>query len=180
MCVPAVFVAMGAAPATAATLAAVSQVGIIVGGTMMSVNAQKRAMAYQQMQYASQQEAYKQQADSESLATLMQENDRKRKYISQISTNRALLSITGTTTDSASYRAFFKKGKEVVKRDLEKIKLMGAEKRLSSLYGVQQAGLAGKAASSAGKASIYATYGRGLMATYGVAKEFKPKWFEIA
>ena len=180
MCVPAVFMAMGASTTTAATLAAVSQVGIIVGGTMMSVNAQKRAMAYQQMQAAAQQESYKQKADSESLRTLMDENDRKRKYMSQISTNRALLSITGTTTDSASYRAFFKAGKEVIKRDLEKIKLMGAERRLNALYGVQQAGLAGKAASSAGKASIYATYGRGLMATYRTAKEFRPKWFEMA
>ena len=179
MCVPALFVAMGAAPATAATLAAVSQVGIIVGGTMMSVNAQKRAMAYQQMQFAAQQESYKQKADSESLATLMAENDRKRKYMSQISTNRALLSITGTTTDSASYRAFFKAGKEVIKKDLAKIKLMGSQRRLNALYGVQQAGLAGQAAASAGKAGIYATYGRGLMATYGVAKEFKPSWWEV-
>ncbi|ANS05375.1 hypothetical protein [uncultured Mediterranean phage] len=183
MCVPAVFVAMSGgtmAAGTAATLAAVSQVGLILGGTMMSVNAQKQAMAYQQMQYASQQQAYKNQADSAALETLMLENDRKRKYMSQISTNRALLSVSGTTQDSASYRAFFKAGKEVVKKDLEKIKLMGAEKRLASLYGVQQAGLAGKAASSAGKASIYATYGRGLMATYRTAKEFRPKWFEMA
>jgi len=41
MCVPALFMARGASGTTAATLAAVSQVGIIVGGTMMSVNAQK-------------------------------------------------------------------------------------------------------------------------------------------
>ena len=71
MCVPAAFVAMGASAATAATLAAVSQVGLIVGGTMMSVNAQRRAMAYQSMQYATQQKAYKDKADSESLRTLM-------------------------------------------------------------------------------------------------------------
>jgi len=177
MCVPAVFVAMGASAGTAATLAAVSQVGIIVGGTMMSVNAQKRAMAYQQMQYAQQAEAYKQKADSEELQTLMVENDRKSKYLRQISTNRALLSTTGTTIDSASYRAFFKKGTEVLKKDLEKIKLMGSERRLSALYGVQQSQLAGMAAKSGGKASIYATYGRGLMATYSVAREFKPQWF---
>jgi len=180
MCVPAVFVAMSGgtmAAGTAATLAAVSQVGLILGGTMMSVNAQKQAMAYQQMQYAAQQQAYKNQADSASLETLMVENDRKRKYFSQLSTNRALLSVSGTTQDSASYRAFFKAGKEVVKKDLEKIKLMGAEKRLASLYGVQQAGLAGQAALSAGKAGIISTYGRGLMSTYSVAKETKPQWF---
>ena len=177
MCVPAAFVAMGASASTAATLAAVSQVGLIVGGTMMSVNAQRRAMAYQSMQYATQQKAYKDKADSESLRTLMDENDRKKKYLSQIDENRALLSITGTTADSASYRAFFKAGKEVVKTDLQKIKLMGTERRLAALYGVQQAGLASQAASSAGTAGIYASVGRGLMAGYGIAKETKPSWF---
>ena len=179
MCVPAVFTAMGASYSTAATMAAVSQVALIAGGTMMSVNAQRRAMAYQSMQYATQQKAYKDKADSEALRTLMDENDRKKKYFAQIDENRALLSITGATADSASYRAFFKAGKEVVKKDLEKIKLMGTERRLAALYGVQQAGLAGQAAGSAGKAGIYASVGRGLMSGYGIAKETKPSWFEV-
>ena len=177
MCVPAVFTAMGASASTAATMAAVSQVALIAGGTMMSVNAQRRAMAYQSMQYATQQKAYKDKADSESLRTLMDENDRKKKYFAQLSENRALLSTSGTTADSASYRAFFKAGKEVVKTDLQKIKLMGTERRLAALYGVQQAGLAGQAAGSAGKAGIISTYGRGLMSGYGIAKETKPSWF---
>ena len=177
MCVPAVFTAMGASASTAATMAAVSQVALIAGGTMMSVNAQRRAMAYQSMQYATQQKAYKDKADSEALRTLMDENDRKKKYFAQLSENRALLSTSGTTADSASYRAFFKAGKEVVKKDLEKIKLMGTERRLAALYGVQQAGLAGQAAGSAGKAGIISTYGRGLMSGYGIAKETKPSWF---
>ena len=50
MCHPAVFTAMGASTATAGTLAAVSQIGLIAGGTMMSINAQKQAMIYQQQQ----------------------------------------------------------------------------------------------------------------------------------
>ena len=177
MCVPAVFTAMGASASTAATMAAVSQVALIAGGTMMSVNAQRRAMAYQSMRYETQQKQYKDQADSEALRTLMDENDRKKKYFAQLSENSALLSTSGTTADSASYRAFFKAGKEVVKKDLEKIKLMGTERRLAALYGVQQAGLAGQAAGSAGKAGIISTYGRGLMSGYGIAKETKPSWF---
>ena len=47
MCHPAVFTAMGA---ICSTLAAVSQIGLIAGGTMMSINAQKQAMIYQQQQ----------------------------------------------------------------------------------------------------------------------------------
>lgn len=180
MCVPAAFVALSGGTmtaGTAATLAAVSQVGLIVGGTMMSINAQRQAAAYQQMQYAAQQKAYKDQADAAELQTIMDENDRKRKYLAQISQNRALLSISGTTVDSASNRAFFAAGKEVVKRDLQKIKLMGTEKRLAALYGKQQAGLAASAAGSSAKAGIYATAGRGLMTSYASAKELKPNWF---
>ena len=99
---------------------AIAQIVLTTYGTMASVNAQKQAMAYQVMQHELQQKQYKDQADSEALKTLMDENDRKKKYLSQIDENRALLSITGTTADSASYRAFFKAGKAVVKSDLEK------------------------------------------------------------
>lgn len=179
MCVPAVFVAMGATPTAAATYAAVSQVALIAGGTMMSMNAQRRAMAYQSMRYETQQKQYKDQADSEALRTLMDENARKKKYFEQIDENRALLSITGTTADSASYRAFFKAGKAVVKSDLEKIKLMGTERRLAALYGAQQAGLASQGVRAGGQAGIYATVGRGLMSAYGIAKETKPSWFTL-
>ena len=49
MCHPAVFTAMGASAGTAGTLAAVSQIGLIAGGTMMSINAQKQAMIYQKL-----------------------------------------------------------------------------------------------------------------------------------
>ena len=161
------------------TFLAILQVALTIGGTMASVNAQRRAMAYQSMKYELEQKQYKDQADSEALKTLMDENARKKKYFEQIDENRALLSITGTTTDSASYRAFFKAGKAVVKSDLEKIKLMGTERRLAALYGVQQAGLASQAASSAGKAGIYASVGRGLMSGYGIAKETKPSWFTL-
>jgi len=177
MCVPQVFTAMGMSAPAAATAAAVSQVALIAGGTMMSMNAQRKAMAYQSMQYETQQKQYKDQADSEALRTLMDENDRKKKYLTQISNNRALLSITGTTADSASYRAFFKAGKAVVKSDLEKIKLMGTERRLAALYGVQQAGLASKGVRAGGKAGLITTGARGLMSAYGVSKEMG--WFGI-
>ena len=160
------------------TYLAVAQIALTAYGTMASVNAQKQAMAYQVMQHELQQKQYKDQADSEALKTLMDENDRKKKYLSQIDENRALLSITGTTTDSASYRAFFKAGKAVVKSDLEKIKLMGTERRLAALYGVQQAGIASQGVRAGGKAGIISTVGRSLMGGYRVVKETKPSWFK--
>ena len=59
MCSPTIFVAMGASAGTASTLAAVSQIGLIAGGTMMSINAQKQAMRYQQQQAEFQAKQYK-------------------------------------------------------------------------------------------------------------------------
>jgi hypothetical protein len=159
------------------TYLAIAQIALTAYGTMASVNAQKQAMAYQVMQHELQQKQYKDQADSEALKTLMDENDRKKKYLSQIDENRALLSITGTTADSASYRAFFKAGKEVVKTDLQKIKLMGTERRLAALYGVQQAGIASQGVRAGGKAGIISTVGRSLMGGYRVVRETKPSWF---
>jgi len=171
MCSPTIFVAMGASAGTASTLAAVSQIGLIAGGTMMSINAQKQAMRYQQQQAEFQAKQFKAKADGEYLQTQMQENERKKKYFSQLSSNRAMLSTMNITTDSASSRAFFKANKEVVRKDIEKIKLMGNEKRLAALYGVQQAELTGRAAESKFKSGRIATVGRSLMGAYPIAKE---------
>lgn len=171
MCSPTIFVAMGASAGTASTLAAVSQISLIAGGTMMSINAQKQAMRYQQQQAEFQAKQYKAKADGEYLQTQMQENERKKKYFSQLSSNRAMLSTMNITTDSASSRAFFKANKEVVKKDIEKIKLMGNEKRLAALYGVQQAELSGRAAEAKYQSGKIATIGRSLMSSYPIAQE---------
>ena len=171
MCSPTIFVAMGASAGTASTLAAVSQIGLIAGGTMMSINAQKQAMRYQQQQAEFQAKQFKAKADAEYIQTMTEENERKKKYLSQLSTNRAMLSTMNITTDSASSRAFFKANKEVVKKDIEKIKLMGNEKRLAALYGVQQADLSGRAAEAKYQSGKLATVGRSLMSGYPIAKE---------
>ena len=171
MCSPTIFVAMGASAGTASTLAAVSTISLVAGGTMMSINAQKQAMRYQQQQAEFQAKQFKAKADGEYLQTQMQENERKKKYFSQLSSNRAMLSTMNITTDSASSRAFFKANKEVVKKDIEKIKLMGNEKRLAALYGVQQAELSGRAAEAKYQSGKIATIGRSLLSSYPIAQE---------
>jgi len=82
-----------------------------------------------------------------------------------------MFSLLAFFVASASYRAFFKANKEVVKKDIEKIKLMGNEKRLAALYGIQQAELTGRAAESKFKSGRIATVGRSLMGAYPIAKE---------
>jgi len=171
MCAPVIFTAMGASAGTAATLSAVSSIGLIAGTTMMSVNAQKQQLAYQRQQAEFQRKQYQMQAQAADLETLQLENDRKRKYLNQLSSNRALLTKMNITTDSPSYRAFLKANQETVKKDLTRLKLQGKEKQLAALYGVQQADISRNAAGAAYKAGVVSTVGRSLLAARPILGE---------
>ena len=173
MCSPVVFTAMGASAGTAATLSAVSTVAIIGGTTMMSIQAQKASMKYQQQQAEFQKKQFKMQADAAEIETIQAENDRKRKYLNQLNENRALFSKMNITTDSPSYRAFLKANKETVKKDLQRLKLKGTEKRLSALYGVNQADLTGRIASSNYRMGVATTVGRSLLSARPVLNELE-------
>ena len=173
MCAPVIFTTLGASQSAAFTMAAVSQIGLIAGGTMMSINAQKQSMRYQQQQAELQRKQYKMQADAAVLEANEQELERKRKYNSQLSTNRALLARMNITQDSASSRAFFSANKEIMRRDVETIKLAGVEKRLQAMYGVQQADVKSNAARSQYKSGVITTVGRSLLSANPIAKEAK-------
>ena len=171
MCHPAVFTAMGATTTTAATLSAVSTVAIIGGTTMMSLQQQKASMKMQQQQAEFQRKQFKMQADAAELETLQAENSRKKKYLNQLNENRALFSKMSITTDSPSYRAFLKANKEIVKKDLQKIKLQGTEKRLAAMYGSSQAQLTGRLAESQYRTGAITTVGRSLLSARPILNE---------
>ena len=103
------------------------------------------------------------QADAAELETIQAENTRKKKYLTQLNENRALFSKMNITTDSSSYRAFLKANKEVMKKDVQRLKLQGTEKRLAALYGVQQADLTGRMARVQYKQGVATTVGRSLL-----------------
>ena len=131
--------------------------------TMMSIQAQKAYMKMQQQQAEFQRKQFKMQADAAELETVQVENDRKRKYLSKLNENRALFSKMNITTDSPSYRAFLKANKETMKRDVQRLRLQGTEKRLAALYGVQQADLTGRMAKVQYKQGVATTVGRSLL-----------------
>ena len=131
--------------------------------TLMSVQAQKASMKMQQQQAEFQRKQFKMQADSAEIETVQAENDRKRKYLSKLNENRALFSKMNITTDSPSYRAFLKANKEVMKKDVQRLKLQGTEKRLAAMYGVQQADLTGRMAKVQYKMGVANTVGRSLL-----------------
>jgi len=171
MCSPVVFTAMGASAGTAATLSAVSTVALIGGTTMMSIQAQKASMKYQQQQAEFQKKQFQMQAKAAELETLQAENTRKRKYLDQLNENRALFSKMNITTDSPSYRAFLKANKEIVKKDLQKIKLKGTEKQLAAMYGSNQADLTGRIATAQYRTGVATTVGRSLLSARPILNE---------
>jgi hypothetical protein len=131
--------------------------------TLMSIQAQKASMKMQQQQAEFQRKQFKMQADAAEIETVQAENDRKRKYLTKLNENRALFSKMNITTDSPSYRAFLKANKEVMKRDVQRLKLQGTEKRLAAMYGVQQADLTGRMAKVQYKMGVANTVGRSLL-----------------
>jgi len=131
--------------------------------TMMSIQAQKASMKMQQQQAEFQRKQFKMQADAAELETIQAENTRKKKYLSKLNENRALFSKMNITTDSPSYRAFLKANKETMKKDVQRLRLQGTEKRLAAMYGVQQADLTGRMAKVQYKQGVATTVGRSLL-----------------
>jgi hypothetical protein len=156
---------------TSTLLGAVSVAGQGLG-TLMSLQAQKQALAYDQMQSRMLEQQYKDQATAIELQTIQSVLDRKNKYLTQLSENRALMAGSGIDIDSPSYRAFFKANEKIYKQDVGAIKLMGTEERLSALREAQQAQLSGKAAQVSYKAGVASTVGRSLLNIGDTAREF--------
>jgi hypothetical protein len=132
-------------------------------GTMMQVQAQKQALAYQQMQAKLQEKQYQQQAEAAELEARQRAEERRNEYFDTLSTNRALMAQSGITLDSPSYRAFLEANYDTYKKDIGVINLEGLEKKLSAYYDVQQAQLQQRANEQQYKTNVITTLGRNLL-----------------
>ena len=157
MCPATITAISGAASASSGMqiLGAVSMLGQGIS-TMAS-------MQYQQMQARMEERQYKSQAEAETLQARQQQLDRKKSYLSQLSTNRALMSSSGIEMDSPSYRAFLKANEKTAKKDINAIGLMGAEARLDKLRDAQQSAMTGRAAKANYQSGVATTVGRSLL-----------------
>jgi len=156
---------------TSTLLGTVSMVGQGLG-TLMSLQSERQSLAYQQMQSRMLEQQYKDQANAIELQTIQSILDRKDRYLTQLSENRALMAGSGIDIDSPSYRAFFKANEKTYKKDVGNIKLMGSEERLNALREAQQAQLSGKAAQANYRTSVASTLGRSLLTANNTAREF--------
>jgi|TARA_R100000084_G_C4637965_1_gene142114 transposase len=126
-------------------------------GTMMSIQAQKQTLAYQEMQYRMQERQFRQEAEARELEARQAEIDRKARYERELAENRALMAASGIALDSASYRAFLQSNRDVYKQDRQAIRSMGLERRLNALYSAQQANISVDAARASYKTGVMET-----------------------
>jgi len=132
-------------------------------GTMMQVQAQKQALAYQQMQARLQEKQYQQQAEAAELEAKQRAEERREQYFDNLSSNRALMAQSGITLDSPSYRAFLETNYDTYKKDIGVIQLEGLEKKLSAFYSKQQSKLTSQANVQQYKTNVADTLSRGLL-----------------
>lgn len=141
--------------------------------TLMSLQAQKQSLRYQQMQQDMLAKQYKDEAEAASIEMQSQEIARKRKYFDNLSSNRALMAASGVSLDSASYRAFLKSNEKIYKKDINTITLAGIEKRTNALRDMQQAQITKRAAKSNYKSGVATTIGRSLLSASAIGSEIE-------
>jgi len=131
-------------------------------GTVMQVRAQKQSAKYEQQRLQSQADQYEDQAQRAILEANATELERKRQYFQTVSTNRALMSTTGVSSNSASFRALMQANQNTMKDDMGAIALAGIENRMNSMYSRDQALMSKKSAKHT-KADVFSTVSRNLI-----------------
>jgi|9_EtaG_2_1085328.scaffolds.fasta_scaffold02321_6 hypothetical protein len=144
-------------------------------GTLMSIQAQKEAAAYEQMQLRVQQQQLREQQVALEMETTNKLNQRRQQYFSELAQNRALMAGSGIALDSPSYRALLKANQKTYKKDASTIALMGAEQQLSTAREIQQSELSEKASKQIVKSDVIGSATRGLLGMADPLKELFPR-----
>jgi hypothetical protein len=156
--------------------------GAIVAGTLLStgmqvygMQQQKKALKqqrdFEQQKYALQQKQFKSQQEGAELEMRQKITERKRIAAREREQNRSALSGTNIDLDSPSFGAFFASNVDAKKRDVRNIRLMGTEKQLNAMYGVQQASIASAASDANYKSSRSAITSQQIGTAVGAATD---------
>ena len=119
-------------------------IGLTVGSSVMqaaagaAANKQDRISAgLQERQYDEQAKRYKAQADAQALETKQRINQRKREYLSTLSSNMASMGASGATMQSASFQNLLRDNERTYRQDVSALGLMGTEARYESISQAQ-------------------------------------------
>ena len=161
-------------------------IALAVGSTATSLygaQQQKKAMAYQQQmeqqKLSLQQKQQEQVAEGEALAMRQRITERKRIAAEEYEQNRSTFSGTDIDLGSQSFGAFFDSNKDAKKRDIKNIRMMGTERQLNALYGIQQTQIAKDASRAQYKSSRSAVTTNSVANAFGTFASADIKWDKV-
>ena len=136
-----------------------------VGLSLMSYNAERTRAGYEIAQARYQQQQYKEELEKQRLEQMMRENERKRRYISEFSSNQAIAAASGVDIASASYQALFKSNRETYLRDRDAIRMSSLDEIIQSRKNLELAKMKEGQATKLSKTTPAIALGRGLLKT---------------
>lgn len=134
-----------------------------VGLSLMSYNSERTRAGYEIAQARYQQQQYKEEIEKQRLEQMMRENERKRRYISEFSSNQAIAAASGVDIASASYQALFKSNRETYLKDRDAIRMSSLDEIIQSRKNLELAGMKERQATKLSKTTPAISLGRGLM-----------------
>lgn len=134
-----------------------------VGLSLMSYNAERTRAGFEIAQARYQQQQYKEELEKQRLEQMMRENERKRRYMSEFSSNQAIAAASGIDIASASYQALFKSNRETYLRDRDAIRMSSLDEIIQSRKNLELAGMKERQATRLSKTTPAISLGRGLM-----------------
>ena len=142
-----------------------------IGLSLMSANAERTRAGYEIAQARYQQQQYKDEIERQRIEQLQQENERKRRFAREFSSNQAIAAASGVDIASASYQALFASNRETYLRDRDAISMNSLDDIVRSRQNLQLAKIKESAAIRSGKVNTGLRLAEGLLATNKVTGE---------
>jgi|11BtaG_2_1085332.scaffolds.fasta_scaffold17003_1 hypothetical protein len=141
------------------------------GLSLMQYNAERTRAGYEIAQARYQQQQYKEEIERQRLEEIQKANERKRRYMSEFSSNRAIAAASGIDIASASYQALFKSNKETYLKDRDALRMSSLDEIVRSRQNLQLAKMKEAGAKRSGTLSGLQALGTGLLKTKQILDE---------
>lgn len=142
-----------------------------LGLSLLSANAERTRAGYEAAQARYQQQQYKEEIERQRLEQLQQENERKRRFAREFSSNQAIAAASGVDIASASYQALFASNRETYLKDRDAISMNSLDEIVRSRQNLQLAKAKEQQAVKTGKTNVAVKVAEGLLRTKQIFDE---------
>jgi hypothetical protein len=142
-----------------------------LGMSLMSANAERTRAGYEAAQARYQQQQYKEEIERQRLEQIQQENERKRRFAREFSSNQAIAAASGVDIASASYQALFASNRETYLKDRDAISMNSLDEIVRSRQNLQLAKAKEQQAIKTGKTNVAVKVAEGLLRTKQIYDE---------